>query len=216
MWHTKSFIFGAMLGLFLWGCGSGKFAAHSQNSQLFYVEVDDPSTSTVKDSLDAVDAGSSAEAHDKHDISESSKIKADKAHCASSLETQAELIRVTGSQQNMTLASSSSILSRITGNLNELTLNLHSKSLTAKVSGLCLFIAGHENQALINIQVPLDTLEIKARGDQAVVRIVLEKGGKIGKINWDAKGNQPQLIIQGAAETYPCPQSVGKAQVKCQ
>ncbi len=223
MWHTKSFYVGSLLGLLLWGCGSNNFAGDSASSQLLSIEVDDSTLSKSDDgTLDASDAGSITKNSDVSDSGDSSDSKSsssnreDSSSCAQTLEANSELIRIAGSQKQVSIQSQELVLARITGDRNQLDLNLSGKDSSAQMKGICLFIAGHQNKALIKIQHPLSALFIKARGDQALVEIEISKEGKIGKIVWDARGNSPHMNIRGPKASYSCPEATGKSKVTCQ
>ncbi len=224
MWHLQSFIIGALLGLTLVGCSGSSFEADSSQSQVLSVEVDDANVAgKAEDSLDASSAGTQKDSVDSassagSSTSASNTLEDATGSCASSLHAAPSMVRVAGSQKTVTINSQELVLSRVTGDRNQLLITLKGNKSSAKLAGLCLFVAGHENKVQIRLEHPVAGLAIRARGDQAQVNIVIADGASLEGLQWDARGNSPQLSISGPKDSYRCPASSSKkaSAITCQ
>ena len=64
-------------------------------------------------------------------------------------------------------------------------------------------MSGNQNKVLLDINMTISQLFVKARGNKALIEVHVSKEGVIENLNVDAKGNEPQIVLQGAG-TYPC------------
>ena len=134
--------------------------------------------------------------------------------CAKKLGIDAKGIHLSKSLQQQTLEIGDSFAAKITGNQNTLTLNVNSNSENASISGICVFITGNMNRLVINSSVTIDSIYIKARGNQVKADMSISEGAAIGSILLDDRGNQPQITLSGPGN-YPCPEAKHRADVQC-
>lgn len=136
---------------------------------------------------------------------------ADAGECASAAGINAGRVKVSGSQKNLTMAPGDAFALKVTGNQNVVNLKMTADAPGARVSAICLFLAGNQSHVTMDIGVTVGKIFIKARGNKALVEGSISKDGVIENLQVDANGNQPSILMKGEG-TYPCDQ----AAVSCQ
>ncbi len=137
---------------------------------------------------------------------------AEGSDCAVSAGISKERVKVSGSQKSLTLAPQEAFALKVTGNTNQVKLNMSSETPGARIAAICLFLAGNQSHVSMDIGVAVDKVFIKARGNKALVEATVSKDGVIKALEVDASGNQPSIVLRGEGR-YPCEQ-VG-ASVSC-
>ncbi|HYX32593.1 MAG TPA: hypothetical protein VE954_05735, partial [Oligoflexus sp.] len=94
---------------------------------------------------------------------------ADAGACASIAGVNKDRVKVSGSQKSITLANQDAFALKVTGNQNKVHLKMSSDGPGAKVSAICIFIAGNQNNVTMDIGVSVGKIYIKARGNKALV-----------------------------------------------
>lgn len=136
---------------------------------------------------------------------------ADAGECASAAGINKTRVKVSGNQKNLTMAPGDAFALKVTGNQNVVNLKMTADAPGARVSAICLFLAGNQSHVTMDIGVTVGKIFIKARGNKALVEGSISKDGVIEALQVDANGNQPSILMKGEG-TYPCDQ----AAVSCQ
>ncbi len=109
-------------------------------------------------------------------------------------------IRLTGKNTARKITSSDVLAIKLAGSRSDLDLSLAGAS---SIRGLCLFLAGNESRATVNVGVHLGSLVYIGRGNRSSANIVIEQGGSLGALAGDLNGNSANLSIFGG-EDFPC------------
>jgi hypothetical protein len=164
---------------------------------------------------DTADSGSdsvSGKGSDKGNGKGSSKGgDADAGECAAAAGINKSRVKVSGNQKNLTMVPGDAFALKVTGNMNIVNLKMTGDAPGARVSAICLFLAGNQSHVTMDIGVSVGKIFIKDRGNKALVEGSISKDGVIENLQVDANGNQPSIVMKGEG-TYPCDQ----AAVSCQ
>jgi hypothetical protein len=136
---------------------------------------------------------------------------ADAGECATAAGINKDRVKVSGSQKSLTMEPSDAFALKVTGNQNLVNLKMSGDIPGARVSAICLFLAGNQSHVTMDIGVAVGKIFIKARGNKALVEAAVSKDGVIESLAVDANGNQPSIVMKGEG-SYPCDQ----AAVSCQ
>jgi hypothetical protein len=136
---------------------------------------------------------------------------ADAGECAAAAGINKSRVKVSGNQKNLTMVPGDAFALKVTGNMNVVNLKMTGDAPGARVSAICLFLAGNQSHVTMDIGVSVGKIFIKARGNKALVEGSISKDGVIENLQVDANGNQPSIVMKGEG-TYPCDQ----ASVSCQ
>lgn len=173
------------------------------------------STGTGTGSDDSADSGSdsiSGKGSDKGNGKGSGKGgNADAGECAAAAGINKSRVKVSGNQKTLTMVPGDAFALKVTGNQNAVHLKMTGDIPGARVSAICLFLAGNQSHVTMDIGVSVGKIFIKARGNKALVEGSISKDGVIENLQVDANGNQPSIVMKGEG-TYPCDQ----AAVSCQ
>lgn len=110
-------------------------------------------------------------------------------------------IHISGSKHEVLISDEKIINIKVTGNLNEVSVVLKSQSEFA-LGNICLFIAGNQNKVNVRVEGQVNSIAVKARGNQPVVAFDVIEGAKLGALNVNANGNNPSVSVSGAG-IYP-------------
>lgn len=132
--------------------------------------------------------------------------------CASKLGISSDRLHIAGSSKLESMSINKGLVAKVTGNQNRLNLNISGEG---KIPGVCVFLAGNKNELHLKTQLSLANILLISRGNQSKAYIQVEKGSSVDSINWDARGNQASLSIQGEGD-YPCPVSGFQGQLSCE
>ncbi|HET9236287.1 MAG TPA: hypothetical protein VFO10_03490 [Oligoflexus sp.] len=164
------------------------------------------------DSSDGTSGKGSDKGSDKGNGKEAGKGgDADAGECASAAGINKSRVKVSGNQKSLTMAPGDAFALKVTGNQNVVNLKMTGDAPGARVSAICLFLAGNQSHVTMDIGVSVGRIFIKARGNKALVEGSISKDGVIENLQVDANGNQPSIVMKGEG-TYPCDQ----AAVSCQ
>lgn len=136
---------------------------------------------------------------------------ADAGECAAAAGINKTRVKVSGNQKSLTMVPGDAFALKVTGNQNVVNLKMTGDAPGARVSAICLFLAGNQSHVTMDIGVSVGKIFIKARGNKALVEGAISKDGVIENLQVDANGNQPSIVLKGEG-TYPCDQ----AAVSCQ
>jgi hypothetical protein len=136
---------------------------------------------------------------------------ADAGECASVAGINKDRVKVSGNQKTLTMIPGDAFALKVTGNQNAVNLKMSGDGAGARVSAICLFLAGNQSHVTMDIGVAVGRIFIKARGNKALVEAAVSKDGVIENLQVDANGNQPSIVMKGEG-TYPC----DLAAVSCQ
>lgn len=131
---------------------------------------------------------------------DSDTIKVDKGQCAKAV--GAERVKISGSQHEETLTAGDAYSLKVTGNQNKVDLEMKGSETDGAISGICLDLAGNQNQVSLKIAVAVETIYIRARGNQPSVNIQVDKDGSVATIKVDKAGHAPEIKIEGEGK-YP-------------
>lgn len=136
---------------------------------------------------------------------------AEAGECAGVAGINKDRVKVSGNQKTLTMVPGDAFALKVTGNQNTVNLKMSGDAPGAKVSAICLFLAGNQSHVTMDVGVTVGKIYIKARGNKALVEAAVSKDGVIQGLQVDANGNQPSIIMKGEG-SYPCDQ----AAVTCQ
>lgn len=189
------------------GTGSGDSSVDSGDSG----KGGTPTDTGTDDTGDSSD-GTSGKGADKGNGKGSGKGgDADAGECAAAAGINKSRVKVSGNQKNLTMVPGDAFALKVTGNMNVVNLKMTGDAPGARVSAICLFLAGNQSHVTMDIGVSVGKVFIKARGNKALVEGSISKDGVIENLQVDANGNQPSIVMKGEG-TYPCDQ----ASVSCQ
>jgi len=133
--------------------------------------------------------------------------------CSKALGIPAEKIKIAGSGKVVELTSSDALAVKLTGNKNTFKLKLESPGEGAKISGICIFIAGNLGQIKVESNASIGQIYVKQRGNQPRVSFKMGEGVSVDSIQTDLNGNKPSLTIEGAG-SFDC-SKVSGAGISC-
>lgn len=136
---------------------------------------------------------------------------ADAGACASVAGINKDRVKVSGNQKTLTMIPGDAFALKVTGNQNVVNLKMSGDGAGARVSAICLFLAGNQSHVTMDIGVAVGKIFIKARGNKALVEAAVGQDGVIESLQVDANGNQPSIVMKGEGK-YPCDQEA----VSCQ
>lgn len=123
--------------------------------------------------------------------------------CAKLQGVAVDRVKVAGSQNNMSLTSSSVAAIKITGNQNSVSLMLAGAA-EARLAGVCIFLAGNQARIDMDVGLNLERLVYVARGNQSHGELALSGNGTIGAMAVDLSGNGASLHISGDGAASIC------------
>lgn len=123
------------------------------------------------------------------------------ALCAKLTGVDAKQIHVMGNQTSKSITANSVIAARVTGNRSNLNLNLQGGEETY-VRGLCLFVAGNQGSAKVNVGLHLGQLLYVGRGNRSRGEVYVAANGKIDQVVANLSGNATTLQVAGPGNYY--------------
>jgi len=163
-------------------------------------------------------AGSNADA----DLSRSDDVlgsvsKGELDLCARLTGSDVDRIHVMGNNNQQRITANSVVAAKVTGNRSSFTLNLQGDENTY-VRGICIFVAGNQGSANVNVGVHLGQLLFVARGNRGSGSVHVQEGGRIDQVVSSLSGNATRLNVSGPGR-FVCGESrvSGNAEgVNCQ
>jgi hypothetical protein len=212
-------------------CQKGRFEEEKSAGETYQITVVDPngadatgeSTTTIENQVDSKDSGSTSDDDDDvtkgngngkgngnspdkakgNDKGGNSNSDADAGDCAAIAGINKERVKVSGSQKSITLTPQDAFALKVTGNINLVNLKMTADAPGARLTAICLFLAGNQSHVTMDVGVTIGRIFIKARGNKALVEAAVSKDGVIENLQVDAKGNQPGIMLTGEG-SYPC------------
>lgn len=185
------------------------------------VTIGGPNTNHKKDQKSSQSAKPSSSSGKNHGKNTSHKpadtesdSDSDEGACAKAVGVPLQKLKIAGRAHVTQVSSGEALLVRLTGNSNTLNLKLTSPGADAKISGLCLFVAGRQGKIKLESEANIGVISIKERGNQPQVIINLGENAAVDRMKVDLKGNHPTLTIQ-ASDGFDCAKVSGPG-ITCQ
>lgn len=124
--------------------------------------------------------------------------------CAKQFGSEVKSIVVAGRKSRHLFVPDGSVLAvKVTGHSNEVVIDLNNFS--GQLAGLCLFLAGDQPKATINLAngTTIETVYYVGRGNQSAGHFEVDASSEIETIHADLGGHLPKLELRGEGK-YPC------------
>ena len=128
------------------------------------------------------------------------------AACAKLNGVSKERVKVVGNQSSATITANSVLAIKVAGNRSDLSLSLGG---SGEIAAICLFVAGNQSRATIDVDVAMGNLIYVGRGNQSRGDVSVGQDGSLSNIVANLSGNQAALNVGGTG-SYSCAKAVVK------